>query len=256
MPSEAESSLRSQLVALVQVLQSSASVLLPNSTHELLDSIVEAAARILGARAASMALFREPEGVLEFVTAYGPGGAGIIGRRISADQGLAGFVLMTEQALVISDVEHDPRFNREFAASTGYIPQSVLAAPLDRGGKVVGVMEVLDKEGDTAFAIQDLEMMEIFGQQAAIAIEQNDMLDQLDQAMREGLRRLAGDHRGLEVPELLGVISGDGSDRSTELRSVAHKLGAMYASGPEEQTLCRDLIDVMASYVKRRQQLH
>ncbi|MGA9533203.1 MAG: GAF domain-containing protein [Anaerolineales bacterium] len=249
--------LESQLAALVEVMQVSTSILLPHSTHELLDSIVEAAARIFGARSASIALVREEESVLEFVTAYGPAGDQIIGRKIPVDSGLAGFVVMTEQALVISDVEHDPRFDRAFAASTGYVPNSILAAPLDRGGRVVGVMEVLDKVDATGFAIQDLELMEIFGRQAAIAIEQTDMLDQLDHLLQDGLTELANSEEGLQVDALLDAVAASRGrgEGGSDLREMAEHVSRLYAAGPEERRVCLGMLQVISDYVDRRQAL-
>jgi GAF domain-containing protein len=257
MADDTSPSLEAQLAELVEVLQSSSSILLPHSTHQLLNSIVEAAARIFGARAASIALVREDDSMLEFVTAYGPAGDEIIGRKIPIDRGLAGFVAMTEQAIVISDVEHDPRFDREFAASTGYVPNSILAAPLDRGGRVVGVMEVLDKIDATGFAIQELELMEIFGRQAAIAIEQTDMLDQLDRLLQQGLAELSESNDDLRVDALLAALAASRAkrDEQVDLRQMAEHVGRMYAAGPEERRLCLGMLQAMSAYIERRRAL-
>lgn len=257
MPDKNSPNLGPQLAALVDVLQASASILLPHSTHELLDSIVEAAARIFGARAASIALVRPGEGVLEFVTAFGPAGEEIIGRRIPLDRGLAGFVAMTEQALVISDVEHDPRFDREFAASTGYVPNSILAAPLDRGDRVVGVIEVLDKVDNTGFAIHDLELVEIFGRQAAIAIEQTDMLDRLDRLLQDGLTELSEANGGLRVDAILDAVAmdRDREDGGSDLREMAEYVSRLYAAGPEERRVCLEMLRVVTDYLDRQRSL-
>lgn len=248
-----DSSLQAQLKALVEVLQLSASVLLPNSTQELLGSIVEAAATIFGARAGSIALIRGGES-LEFVTAYGVGEAEIVGRVLPIDRGIAGFVALTGQALAISDVEQDPRFDREFAASTGYVPTSILAAPLERDGAVVGVMEVLDKVDAPGFAMHDLELIGIFGRQAAIAIQQAEMLEKLDLLLRDGLAGLAGEMPGLRVDEILAALADQDPQRGDhhKFRMLVQHIARLYSAGESERQACLGVLEVLTRYLDQR----
>lgn len=252
---DSEKELRDQLKSLSEVLQMSSSALLPNAPQELLSSIVEAAATIFGAQAASIALIRDGE-TLEFVTAYGVGGDEIIGRRIPVDRGIAGFVALTGQALAISDVEKDPRFDREFAASTGYVPNSILAAPLERRGSIVGVMEVLDKLNAPGFAMQDLELMGIFGRQAAIAIGHTEMLDQLGEFLRAGLLELAASEGTLRIDELVDALQVDSrSEASEELREMAHHIARLYAAGEAERKACLGVLHSLTQYLDHRRTL-
>lgn len=250
------SPVRTQLKGLVAVLQTSASSLLPSATQDLLGSIVEAAATIFGARAASIALIRDGE-TLEFVAAHGAGEQEILGRKIPIDRGIAGFVALTGQALAISDVEQDPRFDREFAASTGYVPTSILAAPLERHGAVMGVMEVLDKVEASAFAMQDMELMGIFGRQAALAIEQSEMLDQIDRLLREGLIRLANTDDELHVDQIIAALreADPLTDRSAELLELAGHIGRLFTAGDREWQACLGVLNSLANYVDHRRSL-
>ena len=47
--------------------------------------------------------------------------------RIPASQGLTGWVAQSGQPVAISDVSSDPRFSRQAAEQTGYVPQAILA---------------------------------------------------------------------------------------------------------------------------------
>ncbi len=134
-----------QLTRLVQAIDAAGKAILPRSDQELLQSIVDAAARIFGAAAASISLVDEQRQMLEFRVAYGAGNKELVGMRIPIDKGIAGYVALTGQPIAISDVRKDPRFNQEFAKSTGYVPSSILATPLLFEERVIGVMEVLDK---------------------------------------------------------------------------------------------------------------
>jgi hypothetical protein len=65
--------------------------------------------------------------------------------RIPAGQGIAGWVLASGQPIELSDVTHDPRFARDVAERTGYVPRSILAMPVEGSQQTLGVLEVLDR---------------------------------------------------------------------------------------------------------------
>ena len=135
--------LAEELRRLLASIEATGRALLPASNLELLQTVVDAAARIFGAAAASICLVDEAEQMLEFKVAYGAGREEVLGMRIPLDRGIAGYVANTGQPIAISNVQQDPRFNQEFAKSTGYVPRSILATPLIIGDRVIGVMEIL-----------------------------------------------------------------------------------------------------------------
>ena len=102
----------------------------PDGEERLLQSIVDATVRLFDAEAASIALFERDPDRLEFKVAAGPRGAGAIGKSVKPSQGIAGFVFSSGQALALSDVASDPRFDRKTAEKTGYVPRSIAAVPL------------------------------------------------------------------------------------------------------------------------------
>ncbi len=156
--------------------------MLPRTNDELLQSIVNAAARIFGAGAAGILLVDESDGTLVFRVEYGNKQPDLIGRRVPLNKGIAGYVAMTGQAIAVSNVLQDTRFNADFAKSTGYVPDSILAAPLLLDEQVIGVLEVLDKLEATSFGMHDMEMMGLFAQQAALAICEAQQLERIDDA--------------------------------------------------------------------------
>src|SRR3990170_484064 len=136
----------------------------------LLQSIVDATARLFDAEAASIALFEPDPDRLEFRVAAGEKGAGAIGLAVPPTQGIVGFVYSTGQALALSDVANDPRFNRDAAEQTGYVPRSIAAAPLLDERGTVGVLQVLDKHSSPTFSLRDMELLAVFAAQATAAI--------------------------------------------------------------------------------------
>jgi GAF domain-containing protein len=136
----------------------------------LLRTIVEATVTLFDAEASSIALFETDPDRLEFRVAAGPQGAGAVGLSVPPSQGIVGYVYSTGQALALSDVGDDPRFDRATAERTGYVPRSIAAVPLVDGTATVGVLQVLDKKGSSTFSLRDMELLAVFARQAAAAI--------------------------------------------------------------------------------------
>ena len=132
--------LATELAQLVQAVELSGRAILPTSNDELLTSIVTAAARIFGAAGAAILLVDDDDEALVFGVAIGDDSQDLLGVRIPIDKGIAGYVAMTGQAIAVSNTEQDARFNKEFAKSVGYVPDSILATPLLSGDRVVGVI--------------------------------------------------------------------------------------------------------------------
>src|SRR5262249_25680111 len=78
------------------------------------------------------------------------------------------------------DVGEDPRFSREAAASTGFVPKGLMAVPLLADERALGVLEVLDPPRDERFSLAEMELLGLFASQAGIA------LDLLQRARRAG----------------------------------------------------------------------
>jgi GAF domain-containing protein len=136
----------------------------------LLRSIVEVARAIFSARASSIFLLDEDADELVFEAVAGEGEETLLGRRLPSGTGIAGWVLVTRQPLVLEDVGNDPRFAREAAESTGYVPQALMAVPLLHGERVLGVLQVLDRESER-FSLAEMDLLGLFANQAAIALD-------------------------------------------------------------------------------------
>jgi GAF domain-containing protein len=75
--------------------------------------------------------------------------------------------------MAISDAANDPRQAADIAETVGYTPQSILCVPLFYDEQVIGVLELLDKEGAASFSTDDINQLAVFAEQAAAAIEQS-----------------------------------------------------------------------------------
>lgn len=173
----------------------------------LLRSIVEVARAIFDARASSVFLLDEAADELVFEAVAGEGSDDLIGRRFPSSAGVAGWVLVTRQPIVIEDVERDPRFARDVAESTGYVPRGLMAVPLLHGERVLGVLEVLDRPQQARFTLAEMDLLGMFANQAAIALDLLQRARRARAAVEEGstselavVARLADRVEGLEEP--------------------------------------------------------
>lgn len=137
----------------------------------LLQAIVEVARAIFGARAASVMLLDEEAGELVFEAVTGEGEDTLVGRRIPAERGIAAWVAQSGQPLVVEDVVRDPRFAVEEARRTGYVPKGLMAVPLVRHDRVLGVLNVLDRPERRRFSVAEMDLLGLFAGQAAVALD-------------------------------------------------------------------------------------
>ena len=178
----------------------------------LLRSIVDVARAIFRARAASVFLLDAGADELVFEAVSGEGEESLVGRRFPSSTGIAGWVLVTGQSLVLDDVTADPRFASQAAESTGYVPKAIMAVPLVSGERTLGVLEVLDRPSGERFTMEEADLLGLFAVQAAVALD-------LLQRSRSARAVLAGGEGETPVLTRLAAAleSAEGPDRATAL---------------------------------------
>jgi GAF domain-containing protein len=189
------------------------------SYRSLLRSVVEVARAIFGAKASSIFLLDEQTDELVFEAVAGEGEETLLGRRFPSSTGIAGWVLVTRQPLVIEDVVEDPRFGREVAESTGFVPKGLMAVPLLHEERALGVLEVLDRPKEAQFTLQEMDLLSLFANQAAIALD-------LLQRARRAQAALAGTGDTAILARLAAALEqreeeDDGKAREAGLRLLA-----------------------------------
>ncbi len=245
-----EQKLAEQLKRLLLSIEATGQTVLSGSSDALLNSIVEAAARIFGAGAASILLVNEDEQVLEFKVACGPVGQQLVGTKYPLDKGIAGYVVMTGQPIATSHVNEDTRFDRGFAESTGYVPESILATPLLSGDRIIGVIEVLDKINASSFGMQDMELLGMFARQAALAIDQAQQVGKIEEALILGLKRLASSDLSQDSGEIMSVLEAGSHEREgmPDLLELARLFGEISELGENERRAALKVLGVFADY--------
>jgi GAF domain-containing protein len=189
----------------------------------LLASIVNVAQLIFHAKAASVFLYDDDSDELVFEAVAGEGAHSLVGTRMPSGTGIAGWVLTTRQTLVINDTSKDARFSRATAERTGYVPQSLMCAPLLHGDQALGVINVLDRPLRPGFALEEIDLLGQFANQAALALLQL-------QRARRVRRVLAGEPDEIQavarLAETLARTPSDGADRVALLVALTNVLRA------------------------------
>ena len=195
------------------------------SHKALLQSIVDVARAIFNARASSIFLLDEEAGELVLEAVSGEGQENLVGMRFPSSAGIAGWVLVTRQPLVLDDVTADPRHARNVAERTGYVPKKLMAVPLLHEERTLGVLYVLDRKDEATFTLREMDLHALFAAQAAIGLE-----------LLLGARRLRG------------VLDDDpGSDAGVVTRlaaAVSDEEGELTDSG-------RRLLEALADLLER-----
>ena len=221
--------------------------------ERLLQSIVDATVTLFDAEASSIALFETDPDRLEFRVAAGAQGAGAIGLSVKPTQGIAGYVFSTGQALALSDVASDPRFDRATAARTGYLPRSIAAVPLIDEQGSVGVLQVLDKRGSPTFSLRDMELLGVFSGQATAAIKAARVQRDTERLLRSVLQHIGDDDVDPGAVERLAATATRelDTDLDAPFWRVVESVGRLRAMTDRELELVAEILEVIARHAER-----
>ena len=139
--------------------------------RQLLQSVTATACNLFGAAAATVFLRDPATGDLIFEAISGEGEERLIGTRFPAGTGIVGWVAASGQPLLVDDLTSSAEFAREAAESSGYMPSNIMAAPLIRDDRCLGVLEVLDRGSRSRGDLQDIDLLGLLAAQAAIGVE-------------------------------------------------------------------------------------
>lgn len=173
------------------------------SVDELIRETLNLAIDIVRADTGSVLLHDPESGMLVFRYVTAPADELLTGYPLPTSKGIAGRVFRTGKADLDENVAQTPDFNRSVDDMTGYVTHSMLTVPLKRPqGPPIGVMQVLNLR--EPFSGNDLEVLEVLGNQAATAIEN---------------ARLAELARRAEVSTVIGNVAHDIYNMLTPLAS-------------------------------------
>ena len=202
-----------------------ASILGASDEHDdILEQIVRTAMHVLQAEAGALYTLDESRGELVFEVALGEHAAPLRGHRLPLGQGIAGWVAVSGQAFAVADVQQDPLWSEEIGRTIGYTPRTMLAMPLLLRDSVIGVLQLVDKDGGEPFSAGDIATLGLFAQQAAVTIEHSRSMSSLSALFRALLTDQ--DQQGDLATQMAAfVINTEGSVEYQDILKLARLLG-------------------------------
>jgi Nif-specific regulatory protein len=136
----------------------------------LLARILESAARLCGGEASSLLLVDRERQELFFEVATGSKAQEVKQFTVKLGEGIAGWVAQHNKSIIINDVPNDRRRRHDVSEQIEYPSSTMIAAPMRNKDECIGVIEIIDKLDENGFTQEDLEWLEIFANQAALAV--------------------------------------------------------------------------------------
>ena len=168
-------------------------------TDMILHFTTALAANALGAEASSLLLVDSETQELVYAISHGTAAGSFRGRRVPLEAGVVGWVARNGQATIVNDTLGDFRYSPSTDADRGFVTRNILCAPLQVKDRTLGVLQVLNKEGNLDFDAEDTDWLMALASQASVAIENaylytslREERDRIQKAEEELRHRLAG----------------------------------------------------------------
>ena len=168
--------------ALSQVAAAISSVM---EVQPLLEMIMGKSKEVMDAEASSLMLLDEETQELYFNVATGEKGAAIKEIRLPLGKGIAGWVAENREPLLVPDAYQDPRFNPEADKRSGFRTRSMVCVPLMIQERILGVVQVINPKYKESFEEGELRTFTSFADNAAIAVENARLYEEIKQRAEE-----------------------------------------------------------------------
>ncbi len=171
---------RERVARLERLIEISRSLNSTLSLRPLLRHIIVAAQELTETEAGSILLVDRRSGQLHFEAATGAQGYRMPSIVVPMEGSVAGWVVRTGEPLVVADAGSDPRFYRKADEQSTFTTRSILAVPMIARDNVIGVLETINKKGGGEFTEEDVELLGVLGDQAAVAVQNALLFQQFD----------------------------------------------------------------------------
>ena len=146
---------------------------------ESLEIVLFSSMNAVSAEAASILLLDETKQSFRFFHVEGTAKPLLGETTFKATEGVAGRVLQTLEAEIVTDVTADVQFYGQIDAETGFRTRNLIAVPLLAGSEPIGVLEVLNRSGDESFTAHDRLILSSLADQIAYAIRNAAVFDRI-----------------------------------------------------------------------------
>lgn len=151
---------------------------------ELLQFIIESGTEILECEAVSVLLFDEGEKRLRFAASTDLNPDELAEIPVPIDNSVAGMIFTTNRPELINDAFSDPRIYKQVGETSSLPTRNLIGVPMNIGERTIGVIEGINKKSG-GFTKEELDLLTVIGSQAAVAINNANLLSSLKRAYNE-----------------------------------------------------------------------
>jgi len=144
----------------------------------LLNLVMDVATELTNTEAASILLVEKKTGQLRFAASTGSQMPQDM--IVPLDNSIAGWVVRNGRSLILADVQTDDRFYASVDEDLDFHTRSMLAVPLVTAKGIIGCLEVINKNDNSAYSAQDMAILEALASQSAVAILNAHLFQQSD----------------------------------------------------------------------------
>ncbi|TAL28267.1 MAG: diguanylate cyclase [Nitrospirae bacterium] len=159
--------------------------------NEILVAIMKKTKEMTKAETWSVLLVDEETGELVFEATDSKKKSQMEKYRLKLGEGIAGWVAQEGVPVIVPDVSKDERFSSRVDKQTHFKTKSLMCVPIKSKGRVIGVLEVVNKVTGGQFTNEDLSLLMRLIDQASLAIERTSLYQKMAElAVTDDLTKL------------------------------------------------------------------
>jgi signal transduction histidine kinase len=225
--------------------------------ESLLEYILDSAAELLDCEAASILLYDSKKDRLWFAAATGSSPKQLAEISVPLDNSIAGNIFQSNEPMIINDVETESRHYKDVSDQTHHEVRSLLGVPMQIKDQKVGVLEAINRKS-TNFTFSDSKLLSIIASQAAVAINNARLVQELQEANAElseademKTRFMAVASHELRTP--LGIIMGYATFLKEEAQGdLSEHASNVLSAALELRALVEDMTNMNLIYTGKR----
>ncbi len=197
---------------------------------------ISAVTELLDCETSSL-LLRDEKGQLFFEVALGEKGEIVKRFQLKMGEGIAGWVAMHGEPLIVPNAVEDPRFFKNVDQASDFITHNIICVPLRIKEEIIGVIQGINKrQGE--FTQDDLELFQSLADQIAIALDNARLYEELNEMARKLVEGLS------EAIEKRDSYSGGHPQRVLKICTAISKYLPLTPEEKRQLTLAAILHDI------------
>jgi GAF domain-containing protein len=128
---------------------------------QLLSEQLENVLKCIQAEAGSLLILDESTQDLTFVVVHGVAASGLAWERLGPGVGIAGWVVEHGEPVIVNTPRTDGRFFARFDERLHFKTEAILAVPVTGGGRIIGVIEALNRRDSSGFSPEDIDVLKM-----------------------------------------------------------------------------------------------